>query len=62
MYGRAEVDLLKLRVLYQSKGSQDRKNKRKTRQAQQVDHLKKTSIIKNKTNSQHTIIGISKGA
>jgi hypothetical protein len=62
MYGRAEVDLLKLRVLYQSKRNQDRKNKRKTRQAQQMGHLKKTRKIKNNTNSQHTIIGISKVA
>ncbi len=59
MYGRAEVDLLKFRVLYQSKRSQDRKNKRKTSQAQQMDHLKKTRMIKNNTNSQHTTIGIS---
>jgi hypothetical protein len=29
MYGRAEVDLLKLRVLQHSKKSQDRKNKKK---------------------------------
>lgn len=29
MYGRAEFDLLKLRVLYRSKQSQDRKNKKK---------------------------------
>ncbi len=41
MYGRAEIDLLKLRVLSQSKKNQDRKNKRKTSQAQQVGHLKK---------------------
>src|SRR2546423_9415436 len=37
MYGRAEFDLLKLRVLYQSKKNRDRKNKK--RQAQQVVHL-----------------------
>jgi hypothetical protein len=32
MYGRAEIDLLKLRVLYHSKRSQDRKNKRNKKQ------------------------------
>jgi len=32
MYGRAEIDLLKLRVLYHSKKSQDRKNKRNKKQ------------------------------
>jgi transposase len=62
MYGRAEVDLLKLRVLYQSKRSQDRKNKRKTSQAQQTGHLKKTRMIKTNTTSQHITIGISKVA
>jgi transposase len=58
MYGRAEFDLLKLRVLYQSKKSQDRKNKRK--QAQQVDHLKKPKIMKSERISQHTTCRISK--
>jgi transposase len=32
MYGRAEIDLLKLRVLYHSKKGQDRKNKRNKKQ------------------------------
>jgi len=62
MYGRAEVDLLKLRVLYQSKWNQERKNKRKTSQAQQVGHLKKTRMIKHNTTSQHTTFLISKVA
>jgi len=62
MYGRAEVDLLKLRVLYQSKRSQDRKNKYKNSQAQPVDHLKEPQRMKNGTNSQRTIPGISKVA
>jgi transposase len=62
MYGRAEFDLLKLRVLYQSKRSQDRKNKYKHSQAQPVDHLKEPQRRKNGTNSQHTIPGISKVA
>jgi len=61
MYGRAEFDLLKLRVLYQSKKIQERKNKYKNSQAQ-VDRLKKQGRTKNGTNSQHTITGISKGA
>ncbi len=60
MYGRAEVDLLKLRVLHHSKKSQDRKNRKK--QGQQVLHLKKPKIMKNGANSQHTTTGISKVA
>src|SRR5579859_2440132 len=62
MYGRAEFDLLKLRVLYQSNKSRDRKNKKKNYQAQQGDHLKKPRVMKNSTNSQRTTIGISKVA
>jgi transposase len=62
MYGRAEFDLLKLRVLYQSKKIQERKNKYKNSQAQPVDRLKKQGRTKNGTNSQHAITGISKGA
>ena len=62
MYGRAEFDLLKLRVLYQSKKNRDRKNKKKNNQAQQVGHLKKPKIMKSGTNSQHTTTGISKVA
>ena len=62
MYGRAEFDLLKLRVLYQSKNSQERKNKYKHSQAQPVDRLKKPRRRKNGTNSQRTITGISKVA
>src|SRR5258708_1616072 len=62
MYGRAEFDRLKLRVLYQSKKIQERKNKYKNSQAQPVDRLKKQGRTKNGTNSQHTITGISKGA
>ena len=57
MYGRAEFDLLKLRVLYQSKKSRDRKN----HQGQQVDRLQKPKIKKSGTNSQHTTTGINKG-
>ncbi len=62
MYGRAEFDLLKLRVLYQDKKNQDRKNKRKNHQEQQVGHLKKLKSRKSGTNSQHITIGISKVA
>ena len=62
MYGRAEFDLLKLRVLYQSKKNWDRKNKKKNNQAQQVGRLKKPKIMKSGTNSQHTTTGISKVA
>src|SRR5947209_20119073 len=59
-YGRAKFDLLKLRVLHYGKKSLARKNKKK--QAQQSDHLKKPTMMKNGRNSQHTIIGISKVA
>jgi excisionase family DNA binding protein len=62
MYGRAEVDLLKLRVLHHGKKSQDRKNKKKKQQGQQGVHLKKPTIMKNGTISQHTTNGISKAA
>ena len=60
MYGRANFDLLKLRVFHHPKKSLDRKNKKK--QAQQGVPLKTPRVMKNNTNSQHTIIGISKGA
>ncbi len=60
MYGRANFDLLKLRVLHHPKKSLDRKNKQ--RQTQQGDHLKTSSVMKNNINSQHTILGISKVA
>ena len=60
MYGRAEFDLLKLRVLHQSRKSQDRKNKQN--QTQQGSRLKNPKSIKEDTTSQHTIIGISKVA
>jgi len=59
MYGRAELDLLKLRVLHHSKMSQDRKN---TKQGQQVVHLKTPKIMKNSASSQHTTSLISKVA
>jgi hypothetical protein len=62
MYGRAEIDLLKHRVLSQSKKNQDRKNKRKNHQAQQVDGLKKTKSMQSDTNFQRTTFGISKVA
>ncbi|HYU76733.1 MAG TPA: ISL3 family transposase [Ktedonobacteraceae bacterium] len=62
MYGRAEIDLLKLRVLYHSKKSQDRKNKRNKKQGQQVVYLKKSKSMKNGANSHHTTTGISKVA
>ncbi len=62
MYGRAEFDLLKLRVLHQSKKSQDRKHKYKHRQGPQADRLKKPRRMKNGTTSYHTIIGISEVA
>ncbi len=62
MYGRAEFDLLKARVLYQSKKTLERKKKYKDRQAQPVDRSKKPMVMKNGTNSQHTTNDISKVA
>ncbi len=62
MYGRAEIDLLKLRVLHRSKASQDRKDKKKKKQGQQVVHLKKPKSMKSNTNFQHTTTDISKVA
>jgi hypothetical protein len=62
MYGRAQFDLLKLRVLHPCKKSQDRKNKKKNQQAQQMAPLKNTRGIKNSTNCYYTIIEISKVA
>jgi transposase len=57
MYGRAEFDLLKRRVLHQSQKNQERKDKYKHHQGQQVGRR-----LKNDTNSQHTITGISRVA
>src|SRR2546421_6155791 len=62
MNGRAEIDLLKLRVLHRSKASQDRKDKQKKKQGQQVVHLKKPKSMKNAATSQHITTGISKVA
>ena len=62
MYGRAEFDLLKLRVLYQSKKNHDRKNKKNINQAQQVSDLKKPKSMKSSTNPQRITTGISKVA
>src|SRR6266516_3359118 len=57
MYGRAEFDLLKRRVLHRSKRNQERKDKYKHHQGQQANRL-----LKNSTTSQHTITGISRVA
>jgi transposase len=62
MYGRAEFDLLKLRVLHQSKRSQDRKHKYKNMQGPQADGLKKPRAMKHGTISQHTTSLISEVA
>jgi hypothetical protein len=60
MYGRAEFDLLKRRVLHHSPKNLERKNKKK--QAQQEEHLEIPGMRKKNTNFQHTTIDISKGA
>src|SRR5262249_24954773 len=62
MYGRAEFDLLRLRVLHYGKKSLERKHKYKHRQGPQADRLKKPRRMKHGTTSQHTILGISEGA
>ncbi len=62
MYGRAEFDLLKRRVLHQSKKNQERKDKRKNHQGQSVDRLMKPKRIEKSTNFQHITTGISKVA
>ena len=61
MYGRAEFDLLKFPVLYQSKKNRGRKDKKRN-QAQQAISLKKTKSMKSDTNSQQTTTRISKVA
>ena len=48
MYGRAEFDLLKLRVLHRSKKNQDRKNKKKNNQEQQMGRAKKQESTSSK--------------
>jgi hypothetical protein len=62
MYGRAEFDLLKVRVLYQSKKTLERKKKDKHRQAQPAEPLKKSGMMKNATNTQYVTIEVSKVA
>jgi len=60
MYGRANFDLLKRRVLHHRKKRQPRKNKRSQRP--QEGRLKKPSRMENGTTFQHTTFSISKGA
>jgi len=60
MYGRANFDLLRLRVLHQRKKRQKTKNKRS--QARQEGRLKKPSQMENGTTSHHTTFPLSKVA
>jgi len=60
MYGRANFDLLKLRVLHHRKKRQPLKNKRSQRP--QESHLKKPSRMENDITFQHTTFSISKVA
>jgi hypothetical protein len=60
MYGQADLDLLKRRVLYHDKKSLERKSQKK--QAQQNDHFKIPKERKKNTNSKHTTSLISKVA
>jgi len=54
MYGRAEFDLLKIRVLYQSKRVRERKNKQKNHQEHSGGGLKKPKMTGCGTNSPST--------
>lgn len=58
MYGRADLDLLKLRVLHHDKKSLERKGNK--RQKQQEEHLKISRVRKKNTIFQCTTIDISK--
>jgi transposase len=58
MYGRAEFDLLKIRVLYQSKRVRERKNK----QEHSENRLKKPKMTRIGTNSQDTTTEFSEVA
>ncbi len=60
MYGQADLDLLKLRVLHLSPRSLERKNQKK--QAQQEEYLKTPRRRKKNTNPEHTTWVISKVA
>lgn len=60
MYGQADLDLLKRRVLYHDKKSLEKKNTKK--QAQQKDHLEISKVRKKNTNSNYTTSLISKVA
>jgi len=60
MYGQAELNLLKLRVLHHNPKSPERKNKKK--QAQQKDHPKIPKDRKKNINLQYTTEVISKVA
>src|SRR5207248_707641 len=53
MYGRAEIDLLKLRVLHRSKASQDRKDKKKKKQGQQAALVR---LAKRHGNAQQLVL------
>jgi len=60
MYGQADLELLKRRVLHHSPKALERKSKKK--QAQQKDHLQIPKERKKNRNSQHTTEVISKVA
>jgi hypothetical protein len=63
MYGQADSDLLKLRVLHHDKKSLERKNKKnKKKKAQPKELLKIARVRKKNTNFQCSTIAISKVA
>jgi transposase len=62
MYGRAQFDLLKLRVLHRHRRNVERKKKLKQKQEHQVGLLKKSRCMKSGTNSHHTTSLISEVA
>jgi transposase len=63
MYNRANFDLLRIRVLYQSKTSEsERKKRTKSKQNAQASLPKRSGTSTNDPNSQHTTFGISEVA
>lgn len=63
MYNRANFDLLRIRVLYQSKTSaSDQKKREKSKSTVQASLPKRPETPTNDLNSQHTTLGISEVA
>jgi len=61
MYGRADIDLLKLRMFHHSTKNQGRKARKKQR-GQPAAHLKQPKSLKNSASSLHATPAISQVA